>query len=330
VKLSVVLTSYNYARYLPAAFLALLAQSRQPDELIVIDDASVDESVAIINSFLGRFAAPLLVQNPENRGTIANLNRGLELARGDVVYFAAADDVTYPALFASGMAVLEEHPRAALFSARSDIIDTEGRVEGTLETGIPLSQPGYLAPDAVAQVLMEDDSWLTGNTTLYRRAPLVAAGGFAPDLGSFCDGYVSRLLAVREGACFAPEVLGAWRRHEGGFAWSQTADLTQARLLAAAVERRMAADAAAFPPGYSRRWVGRYLFGARRFALIRRREEARSRSLAAQLWARFCEATMTLGLFILYRPWDVVAVARRRVSVWRHGMRDPARSALDQ
>jgi glycosyltransferase involved in cell wall biosynthesis len=323
VKLSVVLTSYNYARYLPAALLALLAQARPPDELIVIDDGSADDSVAIVNSMIVRFAEPRLIQNPRNLGTIANLNGGLHLAHGEVVFFAAADDITYPALFERGIALLDEHPGAALFSARSDIIDTQGRVKGTLATAIPLRDPGYIAPEVVARILLQDDNWLTGNTTLYRRAPLIAAGGFAPELGSFCDGYVSRLLAARCGACFSPEVLGAWRRHAGGFAWSQTVDLTRARHLATAVECRMAADSAAFPPGYSRRWVGRYLFGARRFALVRRRKEARSRGLSASLWSRVYEVAMTLGLFIIYRPWDAVAVARRRFSVWRHRDRHP-------
>jgi len=323
LKLSVVLTSYNYARYLPAAFLALLAQARPPDELIVIDDGSTDDSVAIVNSLLGRFAEPRLVQNPRNLGTIANLNRGLDLARGEVVYFAAADDITYPALFERGIALLEEHPGAALFSARSDIIDSEGGVASTLATPIPLRQPGYIAPEIVARILLQDDNWLTGNTTLYRRAPLIAAGGFAPELGSFCDGYVSRLLAARCGACFSPEVLGAWRRHAGGFAWSQTVDLAQARQLVTVVERRMSADVAAFPPGYSHRWAGRHLFGARRFALVRNRVEAGSRGFAAALCARIYEVAMTLWLFILYRPWDAAAVARRRFLVWRCRPRDP-------
>jgi glycosyltransferase involved in cell wall biosynthesis len=323
VKLSVVLTSYNYARFLPAALQALAAQARPADELIVIDDGSTDDSVAIINSFLGRFANPRLVQNPSKLGAIGNLNRGIELARGEIVYFAAADDVTYPVLLERGTELLERHPEAALFSARSDIIDTSGRVESTIATAIPLRHPGYIAPEVVARILMQDDNWLTGNTTLYRRAPLIAAGGFAPELGSFCDGYVSRLLAARHGACFSPEVLGAWRRHAGGFAWSQTADFTQAQQLATAVESRMAADGAAFPPGYSRRWKARHLFGARRFVLVCRREEARSRGFAARLRAQLHEIAVTPWLFVSYRPWDVVAVARRRFSVWRHRTRNP-------
>ena len=310
--LSVILTSYNYAAYLPAALAALAAQSRQPDELIVIDDCSADDSLAVITTFLGRFADARLVQNPHNLGIVANLNRGIELARGSVVYFAAADDLTYPALLERGMELLDRHPAAGVFSARSAIIDVDGRVTGRLATAVPLREPGFIPPERVALQLMRDDNWLTGNTTLYRRAALAAAGGFPQELGSFCDGYVSRLLAARHGACYSPEVLGAWRRHSSGFAWSQTADLARSREVAAGVERRIAADGPAFPPGYGNRCVQRYLFGARRFALARQREEAQARGFGPGLAARLREVALTLWLFATHRPWDVAAVLRRR------------------
>lgn len=316
--LSVILTSYNYARFLPAALAALAVQIRQPDELIVIDDNSSDDSVAVITSFLGRFADARLVRNPGNLGTIANLNRGLELARGDAIYFAAADDIAYPTLLERGMALLEAYPNAALFSARSDIIDADGAREGTLATATPLREPGFIGPAAVAAQLMRDDNWLTGNTTLYHRDALAASGGFAAELGPFCDGYVSRLLALRHGACYSPEVLGAWRRHAGGYAWSETADWAKTRNLVAAVRRRIDADGAEFPPGYAHRWTRRYLFGARRFALARKSEAARAHGRLALGWAKTREVATSLALFASYRPWDLGVVARRRLAAWRH------------
>src|SRR5262249_22455975 len=148
------------------------------------------------------------------------------------VFFAAADDIVYPGLFEQGMALLEAHRDAALFSARSDIIDIHGVREGTLATASPLPAAGFIGPAAAARQLLRDDNWFTGNTTLYRREALVAAGGFAAELGAFCDGYVSRVMALRHGACYSPEVLGAWRRHSGGYAWSQTADWARAQELA--------------------------------------------------------------------------------------------------
>jgi glycosyltransferase involved in cell wall biosynthesis len=321
--LSVVLTSFNYARFVPAALEALASQSRQPDELIVIDDNSSDGSVAIITSFLDRFPAARLVRNKSNLGTIANLNLGLELARGAVVFFAAADDIAYPRLLERGMALLETHPRAALFSARSDIIDVRGVRETTLATAEPLRHPGYLGPDAVAQQLMRDDNWLTGNTTLYRRDALIAAGGFAAELGSFCDGYVSRLLALRHGACYSPEVLGAWRRHSGGYAWSQASDWARTRELLTAVRHRIEADGT-FPSGFAHRWARRHLFGARRFALARKSEAARSRGALALGWARAQEVVASMALFVVYRPWDLATVARRRLAAWRQAPPDLA------
>lgn len=314
--LSVVLTSYNYARFLPAALGALAAQTRQPDELIIIDDASSDDSVAVIASLLGHFADARLIRNKANQGPIANLNRGLNLARGEIVFFAAADDIAHPSLFKRGMELLAAHPEAALFSARTHIIGVDGVGKSTLATAVPLRSPGFIPPDAIARQLMRDDNWLTGNTTLYRRAALAAAGGFAAELGSFCDGYVSRLLALRHGACYSPEVLGAWRRHPGGYAWSQTTDLPRVRELAAAVSERIEADGG-FPPGYARRWARRYLFGARRFTLAEQTAAARSRGPLALGLARVRELSTGLALFAAYRPWDFTAVARRRLSVLR-------------
>src|SRR5215208_6594213 len=120
--LSVILTNYNHARFLPAGSGTAGPRTRPADEVIVIDDASTDDSVAVIEPFLDRFANARLVRNPANLGCAANLNRGIEIARGDIVHFAAADDVTYPRLFEQGLWLLAEHPGAALMSARIDIL----------------------------------------------------------------------------------------------------------------------------------------------------------------------------------------------------------------
>src|SRR4051812_45161877 len=311
--LSVILTNYNHARFLPAAFEGLLRQTRPADELIVIDDASTDDSVAVMEPFLARFANARLVRNPVNLGCAANLNRGIEMARGDIVYFAAADDVTYPRLFERGLSLLAAFPGAALMSARIEIMTEDGRIIGTMATPIPLRRPGRISAQEAARLLMREDGWFTGNTTLYRRDLLAAAGGFPEELGSFCDGYISRLLALRHGACFSPEILGAWRRLVGGLAGSETADLARARQLVAAAERHMAKQGQVFPAGYARRWGRRYLFGARRFALVEARRKALGKSAVAAVPALLREAALSLWWFLLLRPGDAVSVARRRL-----------------
>lgn len=316
--LTVIQPNYNHARYLPIALEALLAQTRPADETIFIDDASTDDSVAVIKSFLPRFRNARLVCNPANQGVVRNMNIGLEMARGTVVHFAASDDITYPTFFAKGMALLEAYPQAALFSARSDTLDAAGNCHGPLPTPMPLSEPGYITPGLAAYHLMRDDSWFMGNASLFRRAPLLAAGGAPEDLGAFCDGYISRFLALKYGACFSPEVLCAWRRVEGGMAWSLAVDTQRSDELAALVERRMAEAADVFPPDYARRWRGRHVFGARRFALVQ--ERRRAHGALPYLKAIVREVVMIVVLFAWLRPRDLVPVVQRRLQAIAEGI----------
>src|SRR4051812_8952025 len=169
LKLTVVLPNFNHARYLTECLEAILSQSRSADELIIFDDASNDDSVAVILSLLDRHPNARLIRNVTNQGANRNVNRGLEMATGDVVCCAAADDILSHDLFAIGMAQLEAHPQAAFFTARSRIIDSEGRDQGMLATPIPLSEPGFIDPAAARVLLMRDDMWFMGNTTIYRR-----------------------------------------------------------------------------------------------------------------------------------------------------------------
>jgi glycosyltransferase involved in cell wall biosynthesis len=311
--LSVVIPSYNHGAYLRTSLEALLAQTRPADEIIVIDDASTDDSVAVASSFVDRHPNFRFIRNYRNLGCVPTLNRGLALARGSIVYFGAADDLTEPTLFARGVALLDTFRQAALFSARSYVINAKGQGFGVMPTPVPLPAPGFIDPATAARVLMREDGWFMGNTTLYRRAPLLSLGGFPEDLGSFTDGYVSRVLALGHGACFSPEVLAAWRRLETGFAWSQTVDREQLVQLVEAVRRRMTEPNSPFPAGYPERWRRRCVFGARRFGLAEERRQAAAQGIAARLVAVARESALTPWLFLRLRPWDLLPVVQRRL-----------------
>lgn len=314
MKLTAILSNFNHAEYLPHALNALLAQTRPPDELIVIDDASTDRSLEIIESYVLRQPEIRFLRNTENIGIVSNMNRGLEMASGDIVYFAAADDIAYPSLFETGMGLLEAYPNAALFSARCEIIDREGRFKEPLPTPEPLSNPGFIGPEIAIKELLRDDSWFVGGTTLYRRTFLIAAGGFSLELGAFCDGFVSRFLALKHGACYEPTVFCGWRRMEGGMAWSQSINLDSMAEVIRIAEQKMREAQDIFPPNYIHRWKRRHLFGARRFWIMQERKKAIREGSIRLLFAIGREMLMTAWLFCTLRPWDLLTVARRR---WR-------------
>src|SRR6516164_1710150 len=99
----------------PIGLGALLGQSRPPDEIIVIDDASTDDSIEAIDVFAAKFSCIRVLRNPTNQGAIAALTRGLQAARGRYVYFAAADDWVMPGFFARAIEALEANATVGLF-----------------------------------------------------------------------------------------------------------------------------------------------------------------------------------------------------------------------
>lgn len=312
--LSVIVPNYNHARFLPSALRALLSQDRQPDEIIVIDDASTDDSIAIIQSLVAGHSHARLVRNERNQGVIAALNAGLGMARGDLIYFGAADDMVLPGLFSRSGSILEQFPAAAFSSARSTLIDAEGRMLGLMPGAVPLHRAGYMSPLLVERMLQRDDSWIHGNTVIFRRRLLLEAGGFRPEPRSFTDGFIARALALKYGACFIPEPLGAWRRMEGGFSWNVAADLSKAEEVANNTVRLMGGEfASVFPQRYIRRWHGRYMFGARRLMLKVRLQQADIADRGC--WSRAYHRATYLGAiaywFFSLRPLDAPAVARR-------------------
>src|SRR5262249_38383972 len=113
--LSVVLPNYNHAEYLPRALDALLSQAQPPDEIIVVDDCSTDGSRDIVAGYAVRHRSIRLIHNEKNVGVIPTLSRGLGEARGQFVYFGAADDFVLPGFFAAAISTLQSHPQAGLF-----------------------------------------------------------------------------------------------------------------------------------------------------------------------------------------------------------------------
>ncbi|MVM38679.1 glycosyltransferase [Spirosoma sp. HMF3257] len=91
LSISVIIPVYNAAPYVKECIESVLAQTRQPQEIIVINDGSTDQSLDIVTPY----AEQCLIQlhTRENRGVASTLNEALELVSGDLVAFLDADDV---------------------------------------------------------------------------------------------------------------------------------------------------------------------------------------------------------------------------------------------
>ncbi len=120
LRASIVITNYNYGRFLARCIDSALAQSYADTEVVVVDDASRDHSREIIQSY-GKRVVPVLEER--NRGQGAAFNAGFRACQGDVVLFLDADDWLYPDAVARVIAVLS--PGVTQVQFRLHLVDGE-------------------------------------------------------------------------------------------------------------------------------------------------------------------------------------------------------------
>ncbi|RMD60851.1 MAG: glycosyltransferase family 2 protein [Alphaproteobacteria bacterium] len=139
--LSVVIPVYDRRHYLAAAIDSILAQTFADFEVVVVDDGSRDDSVAVVRRY--RDPRVRLVRHQHNRGVAAARNTGVAAARGRYVAFLDSDDVAYPDRLARQVAFLDAHPDVAAVGGWMDRMDARGRPLGRVRR-----RP--VAPDDIA------------------------------------------------------------------------------------------------------------------------------------------------------------------------------------
>ena len=215
--LSVVLPNYNHAAFVGGQIAAILSQTYRNLELIVIDDASTDNSVAVIESTIKNDPRVTFIKNEKNLGVVPNVHRGRQLAKGEFIYFGAADDRVLPGLFEKSISALLQAPKAAVCFTQMAWIENNG----TTARPMPLrltQQPTFLTPDVFCDVICGEH--LTGHSAIMRAELLDKA---MPPLEDFdalqwhSDWFIETVMACRHGSCYIPEPLVAIRIAEDTF-----------------------------------------------------------------------------------------------------------------
>ena len=90
---SAIITTYNYGRFIEGAIDSVLHQTRPPDEVVVVDDGSTDDTAAIVARYRSRGVRYIYQQNA---GAGSARNRGIQATSGELVAFLDADDRWLP------------------------------------------------------------------------------------------------------------------------------------------------------------------------------------------------------------------------------------------
>lgn len=151
--LSVVFPNFNHARYLPDQLESMLKQSYRPDEIIIIDDASTDDSVNIIEDFMRKEPRIKLIRNERNMGVVWNINYLIKIASSDYIYLSAADDKVMPGFFEKSMSLLQQFPSAGLCSALGNLIDQDGEDMGLRALPVISKTACFLSPRGAKKII---------------------------------------------------------------------------------------------------------------------------------------------------------------------------------
>lgn len=111
---SVIIPNYNYAHYLPGAVQSALRQTGVLTDVIVVDDASTDQSVEAAEALVAADPRVRLIARSRNGGPVATFNEGLAAARGEYLVRLDADDLLTPGSLARAAALAEQFPNVGL------------------------------------------------------------------------------------------------------------------------------------------------------------------------------------------------------------------------
>jgi len=141
--ISVIITSYNYAHYLRSSVGSVLRQDFPSFELVVVDNASTDDTDAVIAEF-AHDARLQYFKNPVNVGLTPNHNVGLSHARGAYILFLSADDMILPGHLRRCYDYLQANPATDVLYTGAMFMDAAGVPTGIRSMGgqLPVDYDG--------------------------------------------------------------------------------------------------------------------------------------------------------------------------------------------
>lgn len=204
-RISVVLATYNGAAFLPQQLQSLQQQTLAIDELIVVDDASTDATIALLEAAQQQWPAMKVVRNSSNQGYLRTFERGLQLATGDVIAFCDQDDIWEH----RKLEVLLQawQPEADLIFCDSYLMQADGTPIGKRISNLKNLQHYYRPePFIIGNVV-------SGHAAIIRRRLLPFILPFPEHI--IHDWWIAFVAAARGGVQYVDEPLVGYRQHAG-------------------------------------------------------------------------------------------------------------------
>lgn len=201
-KVSVVIPTYNHARYLSDALDSVLNQSYPNLEVLVIDDGSKDGTAERVKPYRSK----INYIYKENGGTSSALNLGLSLATGEYICWLSADDVFLEGKVSKQVGLMESDSNLGFSYTSFVVIDANGKKQYTVNSA-------YFSDRREMVIKLMEGCFINGSSVMMRSSALKHIGNFDESLPQAHD-YDLWFRFLRHYSCgFLNEPLLAYRWH---------------------------------------------------------------------------------------------------------------------
>ncbi len=215
--ISVALCTYNGERYLSEQLTSIARQDRLPDELIIVDDGSSDNTLALVGQFADSAAfAVRVLANPQNLGSTKSFERAATACTGDIIVFSDQDDRWRDDRLAKTETYFQANPAMNAVFSDAELIDGESKPIGRRiweeVSFTPEAQERWLRGEAHQMLFF--GYVVTGATLAIRRSVLPLLTPFPTHVPFLIhDAWISLLLSLHGTIGFIDECLIFYRQH---------------------------------------------------------------------------------------------------------------------
>jgi glycosyltransferase involved in cell wall biosynthesis len=220
-KISIALCTYNGSKYLASQLESYLAQSQPPDEVVVCDDCSRDETVLMLNEFAGRAPFPMRIfVNEQNIGSTKNFEKAISRCSGDIIFLSDQDDVWAPDKIERVANEFNNDYEVGMVFSNAELVDETLQPLGS-NLSSTLGYPdilrgggGIKGEDLLPRLLIRD--LVVGNTLAFRTKYNKTILPIPTDIPHVIhDNWIAIVLSMSAISVFIDEPLVKYRQHTG-------------------------------------------------------------------------------------------------------------------
>ncbi len=221
-KVTVVIPNYNHAQFLDQRIESVFAQTYQDFELLLLDDASTDDSRAILNRYAEDPRVRTIYNETNSGSPFKQWNKGVQEASGEYIWLAEADDYAAPNLLETLVAELSHNPSVGVAYCHSLYVDKNDQILGDAEYTVLDSGKERWTTSFVCEGRLECSNYLplqctipNASAALFRKEIYVQAG-YADETMQMCGDWQMwiKMLLISD-LSFIADPLNYFRRHSG-------------------------------------------------------------------------------------------------------------------